>query len=390
MGNRFRTMRATGTIGLLLLLALGVSAQAASADPLSMTFTEARANVGVQLSDEALFEAPATAPFEAQIDPGTGAITAGYLHVPQFSTHITNPIDADVDVVFDYDLITGSFNQGTGALTLSGETVATLKSTEKECNISTTPAVLTLTTAGSSGGTSPRTGTPFTHGLTGAGAIAGQWTDMHATPVDPEPGGDTFFCEDVEDQIGGPGGVWLEQAGDLVPPPAPQLISTEPAEAGASGTPKIHGLAEAGSTVRIYAGTNCTGTAVASGTAVELVSPGIQVAVAEGTTASFSATATDVAGNTSPCSGPIKYTRLQGDPPPPACIVPKLVGKKLSTAKSVLKAAGCKLGQVTKPPRHKGKHRPLIVKSSTPAAGATPADRVVDLVLKPKPRKAHR
>lgn len=47
-----------------------------------MTFTEARANVGVQLSDAALFTAPNTAPFAAQIDRENGLITAGNLQVP--------------------------------------------------------------------------------------------------------------------------------------------------------------------------------------------------------------------------------------------------------------------------------------------------------------------
>jgi hypothetical protein len=42
-------MRATGTIALVSLLVLGVCASTASAEPLSMTFTEARANVGIQL-----------------------------------------------------------------------------------------------------------------------------------------------------------------------------------------------------------------------------------------------------------------------------------------------------------------------------------------------------
>jgi hypothetical protein len=59
--NCFRAMRATSAIALVALLTLGVCASAAVAEPLSMTFTESRANVGVQLSDAALFEAPDTA-----------------------------------------------------------------------------------------------------------------------------------------------------------------------------------------------------------------------------------------------------------------------------------------------------------------------------------------
>lgn len=381
VGRRMR--RAGGAIALGLLLALGVGASTASADPLSMTFTEARANVGVQLSDAALFEAPDTAPFEAEIDPGNGSIAAGALQVPEFFTHITEPIDADVTVEFEIGPITGSFDQATGALTLEGEAGGTLTSEGKECTVSTDPAKLPLSTAGSSGGASPRSGAPFAAGLNGAGAIAGQWSDMHAAPI----GGDTTFCENVEDRIGGAGGVWLEQK-DVVPPAAPQLTRTDPASPGSSGTPRILGTAEAGSTVRLYAGPGCTGRAAASGSAAELGSPGISVEVAEGVAAAFSATATDAAGNASRCSAPIPYTHLKA---PPACIVPRLVGKKLGRAKATLKRAGCKLGRVLKPKRRKGKRRgALVVKSTSPAAGASSADGKVDLRLGRKPRKAHR
>ena len=284
-----------GMIALVLLLALGVCASVASADPLSMTFTEDRANVGVQLSDAALFEAPDTAPFAAQIDPGSGAITAGVLKVPQFSTFITEPIEASVTVDFNIGTISGSFTQATGALILEGEAGGTLTSEGKECTVSTEPSVLTLTTAGNSGGKNPRSGAPFTFGLTGPGAIAGQWTDMHAAPI----GGDKTFCEDVEGRIGGPGGIWLVQKGVVPPPPPPP------------------------------------------------------------------------------------------PPPPAACVVPKLHGKTLARAKAALKAANCKLGKVHKPKGLKGKRRPLVVKSSSPAAGASPASGKVNLRLGPKPKAQH-
>lgn len=388
-------MRAIRTIALVSLLALGVCASAASAEPLSLTFTEARANVGVQLSDAALFEAPATAPFAAQIDAGSGSIMAGDLQVPAFSTFITDPVDADVTVEFEIGPITGSFTQATGALTLSGTAGGTLTANGKHCTVTTDPPILTLSTVESTGGASPRSGAPFTAGLTGAGAIAGQWTDMHATPVDPEPGGDTAVCETVDDRIGGPGGVWLEQQGDVVPPSAPQLTSTNPGSPSSSATPRILGAAEAGSTVRVYAGTACAGTPAATASAAELGSPGVAVNVAEGSTAAFSATATDAAGNTSPCSAPISYTRLKADgpppPPPPACIVPKLAGKTLAQAKSALTAAHCRLGKVQRPTQPKGKkRRSLVVKSSNPPAGAKPANGKVNLKLGLKLRKAHR
>ena len=77
--------------------------------------------------------------------------------------------------------------------------------------------------------------------------------------------------------------------------------------------------------------------------------------------------------------------------PGPSCIVPKLVGKTLPRARSLLTAAGCKLGQVRKAKRPKGKkRRVLVVKSSNPAAGAQPTGGKVNLTLRPKSRKVHR
>lgn len=388
---RSNLMRATGTVAVASLTALGVSASIASAEPLSMTFTEARANVGDQLSDDALFAAPATAPFSAEIDPGSGSITGGVLQVPEFSTHIETPVSADVTVDFNIGVITGSFTQAVGALTGSGEVGGTLTANGKECIVST-PAPLTLSTAGSSGGTSPRSGAPFTKGLTGPGAIAGEWTDMEAEPINPDDPPDVGVCEAVEEHIEGPGGIWLQQEGDLVPPSAPQLTSTDPASPGSSGNPRILGAAEVGSTVRVYAGSNCTGTPVSTGSAAGLGSPGMAVEVAEGVTASFSATATDAADNTSACSAPISYTRVRvatPEVPTSACVVPRLKGKSLRRARTELKAANCSVGKVHKPRRNR--LGPLVVKSSNPAAGQVlEVGSKVNLRVGPKARKTRR
>lgn len=101
--------------------------------------------------------------------------------------------------------------------------------------------------------------------------------------------------------------------------------------------------------------------------------------------------AVDAGGNTNMQIGAIAIAAAPAKPPPPACTVPKLVGKKLAKAKAALKAADCKLGKVQRPKQQKGKRRRvLVVKSSTPAAGAKPANGEVDLRLGPKPRKARR
>ena len=97
-------------------------------------------------------------------------------------------------------------------------------------------------------------------------------------------------------------------------------------------------------------------------------------------------------------------TPTPGTTPPPApsggntprvatrCVVPRLAGKTLGRAKAALAGAHCTLGQVTKPRARKGHRLPrLVVKSSSPGAGAKPASGKVNLTLGPKPKpKKHR
>jgi DNA-binding beta-propeller fold protein YncE len=85
---------------------------------------------------------------------------------------------------------------------------------------------------------------------------------------------------------------------------------------------------------------------------------------------------------------------FDANPPPPAeerCLVPALAGKTLGQASSALAAAHCSLGKLTKPKKKKGhKPGPLLVKSSSPAAGtALAAGGKVNLTLGPKPKKKH-
>jgi subtilisin family serine protease len=92
-------------------------------------------------------------------------------------------------------------------------------------------------------------------------------------------------------------------------------------------------------------------------------------------------------------SSPLPSPGPSPPPPPPlSCTVPKLAGKTLGQAKAALTAAHCKLGKVSsQKAKHGHKPPPLIVKSSTPAAGSKPANGTVNLTLgpKPKPRKHH-
>ncbi len=208
---------------------------------------------------------------------------------------------------------------------------------------------------------------------------------------------------------------------DTTAPAAPHLTSTVPNSPADENHPKVVGTAEAGSTIRIYKGTTCSGAPVATGAAAELSSPGIAVTVPDNSSTQLTATATDAALNASPCSTPIEYTEKSAtvivEHLPPgiveqteaairnaspaaaisplalsACTVPKLAGKTLGQATAALVAAHCTLGAVTKPKARKGhKLGPLIVKSSTPAAGSHSTSGKVDLTLapKPKPKKPH-
>jgi hypothetical protein len=203
-------------------------------------------------------------------------------------------------------------------------------------------------------------------------------------------------------------------------PAAPLLTSTVPSSPASNASPRIIGSAEAGSGVKIYLDTACKGSPVATGSASDLASPGIAVNVPNGSTLQFSAKATDPAGNTSPCSVPVSYTNnasvivigpgevitaplnqplpsgstpgavVLPPPIPPTCKVPKLGGLSLAKAKSALAGVRCALGKVTQPKARKGhKLGALVVKSSSPAAGAT-VSGPVSLTLGPKPKKHHR
>ncbi|MET0557724.1 MAG: PASTA domain-containing protein [Solirubrobacterales bacterium] len=337
--------RILGTI-VASLLALGIGVASANADPLSMTFSEGRVNVGSQLSDAPVLQPPDTALFSAQIDPASGAITEGALPVASVSAPITEPIPTVATIEFAVGAVTGTFAESTGALTLSGLAAGTLTAAGGKCTLSTNPPMLTFSTAGNSGGANPRSGTPFTEGLAGPGEIATQWNDMNATPLTLN---DVLVCAAFDSRIGGPGGAWLRQGEPLEPPPP----GPEPEGGGSGGSGGPGGSGGSGGT-----GSPGSGSAGTSGGSAGSGSSG---------------------DNAAPPSA--------SSTPPPACVVPKLAGKTLARAKAALTAANCTLGEVRKPNSAKGA---LVVKSSTPAAGAKPASGNVDLRLGPKPKARKR
>ena len=94
---------------------------------------------------------------------------------------------------------------------------------------------------------------------------------------------------------------------DSKAPSAPSIKGTMPASPANDNQPRVRGFSEAPATIRLYTAMGCTGTPAASGTAAQFHSAGLTVSVADNTTTSFRATATDQAGNTSPCSAPRSY-----------------------------------------------------------------------------------
>jgi arylsulfatase A-like enzyme len=101
-------------------------------------------------------------------------------------------------------------------------------------------------------------------------------------------------------------------------PPPPTLTATDPASPANDNSPRMRGTAQAGSTVRLYETTGCSGAAAVSGSAAEFASPGLLVSVPDDSKTTFRATATDLVGNTSGCSSDsITYVEDSTAPAPP-------------------------------------------------------------------------
>ena len=98
------------------------------------------------------------------------------------------------------------------------------------------------------------------------------------------------------------------KAGQLAPA-TPTITSTNPASPSDETEPFVIGTATSGTTVKIYTDATCRGSVAARGTASAFASPGLQVTVAEDTTTSLYATATDNLEIASDCSRAISYVQ---------------------------------------------------------------------------------
>lgn len=88
----------------------------------------------------------------------------------------------------------------------------------------------------------------------------------------------------------------------------PVITATSPASRAATASPRVRGVAEPGSQVRIHVGADCSGAPAATGTQAEFAGAGIAVGVAPVGSTELHAQIVDAAGNVSACSGPLVYT----------------------------------------------------------------------------------
>jgi hypothetical protein len=107
---------------------------------------------------------------------------------------------------------------------------------------------------------------------------------------------------------------------DATPPPAPTLNAAAPPSPANDATPLISGTAEAGSTVRIYTASGCSGTHAVEGSA-EQYAAGIEVPVATNAITTISTRAFDASGNGSGCSADLFYEHDGQSPATPALTV---------------------------------------------------------------------
>lgn len=149
------------------------------------------------------------------------------------------------------------------------------------------------------------------------GAVSDDGLHAFFTTEERVTEGDLDAETDVYDRFGG--GTLLSSTGNSTPlgPPTPSQLSTDPASPGTSLTPRIKGQSDPETSIKIYTTPDCSGAPVATGTSAELGGAGILVTVASGSSTSFRATATDLNGDTSPCSAAVSYTHQSSSPPPP-------------------------------------------------------------------------
>ncbi len=109
----------------------------------------------------------------------------------------------------------------------------------------------------------------------------------------------------------------------------PVLTGSSPASPANENTPRILGTSSPGSKIGLFANPACTGAPLATDFASVFFAPGIPVNVPDDSTTTFFATASDMAGNPSPCSSSsVTYVERTTIPPPP--LPPPVIGRTVN------------------------------------------------------------
>ena len=148
------------------------------------------------------------------------------------------------------------------------------------------------------------TGTP------GFGPCSGAGTHTPSSPLDDGP---YTFRVRATDAATNQATATRSFSVETAAPPAPQLSSTDPLSPANDNTPQIIGTAPADTTVKLYTSVDCSGSPVATGSAIQLEA-GIVVSVPDNSTTSVRATATTALDNVSGCSEPIAYVEDSSPP----------------------------------------------------------------------------
>ena len=132
-----------------------------------------------------------------------------------------------------------------------------------------------------------------------------QTTNLRATASDAA--GNTSGCSTA-----------LAYTEDSSAPGTPSITDTDPDSPANDNNPEVKGSADAGSTVRIYSTSDCSGAPLATGSATTFGGAGITTPVPGDATTNLRATATDGVGTASACSAAFGYAEDSTAPAAPS------------------------------------------------------------------------
>ncbi len=141
----------------------------------------------------------------------------------------------------------------------------------------------------------------------------------YAKSVTVSPDGRNAYVTSDVSLSTGTGAIAVFDREDSTPPDEVTLEAAIPASPANENSPSIGGMAETGSSVRIYTTSDCTGPPAVTGPAAEFEASGLAVTVADDSTNTLHATATDGSGNASACSTS-SVTYVEDSTPPDTTI----------------------------------------------------------------------